>query len=781
MRKINPDFCFNSPQSHFGEVGRLDARWIGAPEAVAAPVIMMFRLVVELPQAATLTVHVSADERYIFSVNGQEEGRGPERGSLEAWFFESYQIELFAGRNVLCAQVWAAGEFMPHAQMSAGPAFLLVSEDPALELSTGIAAWESVVLDGCGFIPTRICWGRGSDTFIDGTNIDWELLSGSGSGWRKAMTLRHAIAGKTNHGADVGARMLIPATLPPMKMGLWTKGRVRYASAATELGTDEMIFLRNSDAVLAAQLETAWKANTPVIIPPLSEFQAIIDLDDYVCAYNTLNISGGRGAVIDLLWAEALFVENNPDACKGNRDEIDGKYFIGEGDRFISCGGKSRSYAGLWWHSGRYLMLKITTAETPLLLNGLTICQTGYPFEFVSEYNFSCQEMNEIAPIMKRALECCSHETLMDCPYYEQMMYTGDTRLELLAIYTLTNDDRLPRKAIRTLNNSRDFQGRIASRYPSKLRQLIPGFELYWIGMVYDYALWRGDREFVREMMPAVHMTLELFLNHLSPEGLLETPAGWNFMDWVPAWKGIPPVAADGLCASLNFLLVYIMKLAAELDEWQGNTTGADRYRSLAGELARNAAGHFWSEEHMMFADDSDKCYFSEHTQCFAILSGEFLEEREKMIFDRVIAFPEAARSTIYFSHYLFEAARKLKRGDLVLERLRRDWFILRKMGFKTTYETPMPSRSDCHAWGAHPLYHYYASIIGLRPTALGSNKFTIEPMCDFLDHFDAELLMKDKIIKISGRKDHDTQHMQVKINSSPMSTVTDSPVLCEA
>ena len=36
----------------------------------------------------------------------------------------------------------------------------------------------------------------------------------------------------------------------------------------------------------------------------------------------------------------------------------------------------------------------------------------------------------------------CAHETYMDCPYYEQMMYVGDTRLEVLTTYAISRDDR---------------------------------------------------------------------------------------------------------------------------------------------------------------------------------------------------------------------------------------------------------------------------------------------------------------------------------------------------
>ncbi len=49
-------------------------------------------------------------------------------------------------------------------------------------------------------------------------------------------------------------------------------------------------------------------------------------------------------------------------------------------------------------------------------------------------------------------------------------------------------------------------------------------------------------------------------------------------------------------------------------------------------------------------------------------------------------------------------------------------------MGLKTVLEQPEPSRSDCHAWGAHPLYHAYASFLGARPSEPGFARIRIAP-----------------------------------------------------
>jgi len=42
--------------------------------------------------------------------------------------------------------------------------------------------------------------------------------------------------------------------------------------------------------------------------------------------------------------------------------------------------------------------------------------------------------IDSIVPLALRALQMCAHETFMDCPYYEQLMFAGDTRLEVVDV-----------------------------------------------------------------------------------------------------------------------------------------------------------------------------------------------------------------------------------------------------------------------------------------------------------------------------------------------------------
>jgi alpha-L-rhamnosidase len=49
-------------------------------------------------------------------------------------------------------------------------------------------------------------------------------------------------------------------------------------------------------------------------------------------------------------------------------------------------------------------------------------------------------------------------------------------------------------------------------------------------------------------------------------------------------------------------------------------------------------------------------------------------------------------------------------------------------MGLTTTPENPEPTRSDSHAWSAHPNYGLLATVLGVRPDSPGWRTVRIAP-----------------------------------------------------
>jgi alpha-L-rhamnosidase len=476
---------------------------------------------------------------------------------------------------------------------------------------------------------------------------------------------------------------------------------------------------------------TEWQnlidGNGEVVIPPRTMIRAIIDLEDYYCVYPSLLVTGGAHASVRVHFAESLC--DRPSAeppyaalVKGDRAAVEGKYFAGDGDTFEPDGGEGRLFETLWWRCGRFIEIFVETKNQPLTIHEFTLRETRYPLEMQAKINSPDERFSAVVPIMFRTLQMCCHETYLDCPYYEQLMYVGDTRLQVLAMHVTTRDDRLPRKALLSFDRSRLHSGLTQSRFPSRILQEIPPFSLWWIAMLHDFAMWRGDHAFVKSLMPTVRSVIDFFLSHINRDGLVTAPRGWNFYDWVPGWHGgIPADGEFGVSGPLNWHLAYTLQLAAELEEFMNEPHLSSRARHFSGELSSRVTSAFYDEKRKLFADDLAHQHFSEHAQCLAILCGE-TRSAEALIHD-----PQLYRTTIYFTHYLFEAYRALGRVDFVFDRMKL-WFDLPAQGFKTTPEMPEPTRSDCHAWGAHPLYHWFASVLGIRPASFGFETVRIEP-----------------------------------------------------
>ena len=83
----NPLTPTNAVPDNFGEASHSRAAWISPRRVALPPEVTAYRLRFDLPQAALIRIHVSADERYHLYVDGELEGRGPERGSDQVWFY----------------------------------------------------------------------------------------------------------------------------------------------------------------------------------------------------------------------------------------------------------------------------------------------------------------------------------------------------------------------------------------------------------------------------------------------------------------------------------------------------------------------------------------------------------------------------------------------------------------------------------------------------------------------------------------------------------------------
>lgn len=673
-----------------------------------------------------LRIDVSADARFVLLLDGREIARGPHKGCPEHWYYQTYDISaLEPGTHMLEAVVFRLGKAGPASIISSGKDGFILKASGAYDaiLTTGRAKWKAAAVPCMSYggltDPSTM---TGYENIVRGTGfLDWSDFA-----WRDVRTVKPPVT-DNEYGVHNPGWSLFPTERLDPTMDNIAPGSVR----ASQMAFDETNLWYSAADVQrdwTARFDALLKKGEAVAIPANTSVRFLWDFGDYYCAYPHLDVAGGAGASIRWAWTEGLYDKS---ASRGNRSEFLGKRVAcSMYDTFLPDGRELAKFTVPWWKSGRWAEISVKTAAEPIVLKRLSMTETRYPME--SKARFECDDPS-IAPIRQmcvRGMQNCLHEMFMDCPYFEQQMYPGDTRVEMLVLNSIFGDDRMLRFAIGIFDYARRNDGLVPMNFPSRHIQDSSTYSLCWAMMLGDYALWHGANEFLRARIPGVRHTLSAIATSENGKGLLEDLPGWSFMDWVPEWDffGNAPEGRRGLSALNNLLYVYALKSVACAEEALGDAGMAAYWRARAAKVSNAIMETFWSEERGMVADTAAKNVYSEHAQCLAILCGILPPEREARAFEGLLEAKDLARTTVYFSHYLFETYLKRGRADLFLKRLDL-WRGYLSDGLKTPVEAPgVRARSDCHAWGAHPLYHLQTGIAGIRPAANGYSAVRIAP-----------------------------------------------------
>ncbi len=543
----------------------------------------------------------------------------------------------------------------------------------------------------------------------------WEATDYDDSQWEAALPLTE---GGPRGIQDSPSRwMLVPRNIPLMEEKVERLTRIVRA---------------NGIEVPAEFLQ----GRAPVTVPANTQATLLLDQTYLTTAYPELVTRGGRGAEVTLTYSEALC----KDRQKGNRNETEGKEILGYEDHFLPDGGASRIFRPLWWRTFRYLQIDVGTRSEPIVLEDFRAVFTAYPFTLRASFESDDPALKKIWEVGWRTARLCAHETYMDCPYYEQLQYAGDTRIQALISFYMTGDDRLVKNAIELLNDSRMPEGLTQSRYPSFLPQYIPPFSLLWIGMMRDLWWYRGETEFLREFLPGARDVLGWFEPRLAPSGMLGRLQWWDFVDWTKDFEdGVPPQEPDGQSSILTLQFAVALRDAAELESSFGSAERGQHDRELAAKIAEAVRNTCWAPSRHLIADTPTRRHFSQHANILAVLANAVPATEQRSVMKAVLMDRALTQCSYYFRYYLFRAMTKAGLGDDYLNQLG-PWREMLALGLTTFAETPEPTRSDCHAWSAHPNFDLLATVAGIEPAAPGFREVAIRPHLGPLHHVKATL-----------------------------------------
>ena len=493
---------------------------------------------------------------------------------------------------------------------------------------------------------------------------------------------------------------------------------------------------------------------------------------------------------------------------KGNRLDAKNGHIIGPFDQVTldipaGDGGRTASYEPYWFRTFRVIRLSIVvTGSAPVELLGLTATQVNYPMAVKASLHYPADaDSDAMWQVSVRTMRNCMFDGYSDCPFYEQLQYSGDSRSVGLFHYLLSGDNRLMRQAITNFGASVLEEGLTQSRFPSQTPQIIAGFSPYWILQVCDHHLYFGDTAYAKSFLPRIDGVLEFFDRHVDANGLVSgLPSDvWQYVDWVTTWgatathkdKGVPTAGRDANCHTFfSMLYAYVLRKAAELARNVGRPGHAPEYEARADKLVEALRQHCYDGQ--FFVDttkdaaarlppDAPTAY-SQHCQVFAVLCGACpVSDRCRLLTQSFAAtegrFAKCSYVMVFYALRAFSLAGDDAYETFLWPRVWDPWRRMLANNLSTWEEDDVRQRSDCHAWGSVPVYEYCTELAGVQPTAPGAAAISFKPRLRLADRLQARVCLgSDNVAAVEWEPSEDgLVSVELRL-SSPVVVVSTLP-----
>lgn len=728
-----------------------EASWIWVSDRIRSAVdgdheLVYFRRTFEVPAdtACQLTVDVTADSRYRLFINGKSVSAGPCKGNDREHYYETVDISehLTPGINVLAAQVLHYTHTVPWKMGISGPLSLWRSGcggflaegtlcdkigNPIERLHTD-SRWKCSTQQGYKLVASELVQWLGGLEQVEGSGIShgWQSVQFEDSGWSDAV----AFMDSHDRYGQLAAWPLYRRPIPQLEeIPTRFKSIVRYPEAVK---VSMKPALRNYAAKKQANF-------TVVRLKPGERLIVELDAGELTTGYPELAISGGSGGKLRLLYAECYEPEHSgrgANRVKEIRDVCEGGKLVGDYDSYCPAGIGTmelpEKYEPFWFRTFRYVRLEVEASEEPLCIHSFGYRRNGYPLAVDGHFECSDADLNKLWGLSLRTLKNCMHETYEDCPYYEQLQYTMDTRLQMVFTYNLSTDDRLARRAIHDFHSSQLPSGMLQCRYPSMLPQVIPSFSLYWIFMLADHYRHFGNLLLVERYYPTMLGVLGWFERLMTDEDMIGVtpPVYWSFIDWVDGWSnGVPPEGEGEALSIHSLMLAAALTEAAWLLREIGWADAAAEMETKQQQINEAVNRLCWSNEDQLYRNSPKGEGFSQHAQIWAVLSGAIQGEEAVALMRRTLADETLPKVSLPAVYELFRALERTGLYDEYAFGQWDRWRVLLKLRLTTLPEkahgTP---RSDCHAWSALPLSEFPRACLGVLPGEPGFRRITIRP-----------------------------------------------------
>lgn len=692
----------------------------------------MFRSTFTLPEdPGEGMLRIFADSRYMLWVNGQYVTRGPARSNPGFQYYDTVDIRscLKRGENTIAFLVVYYGYGTGHS-ISRIPALFV---DGSVRDTAGHVVpvqshkgWRCCLSDAFVRDSPRVNGCKGSCEIFDNRVYEegWYLPGYDDSSWAEA------VERKVNRVSPFFN--LLQRPIPQLEerrisqLGVIASGNF---GAGTERAEKDSLFYRQIKRE-CEQIEVDRHAPCP--LPHMfgnrrKEYAyALIDFSQVTAGYLHVDIEGGDGDILDVVFCEELTVQNTP-------------FYDGISNRPVSRWylkkGMNQLHMFFNYDAMRYAFLIFRGKRG--VLHDAWLSSINYPMEEISSFHMQGnQEMKRLWDISVHTLRLCMLDGFLDSPSREQQQWMGDARWQAIYNAYISGDMRMERSLLYQFAQSQDFEGMTASRYPDANINLspIPTYCLQWINAFRDYYDFTGDLEPVYDLFDHMIRAMRWFTAYEREDGLLWDLPYWSYYGGGRSDQG---KAGDyhGNCANGVANLMYLEAVATMrhfavlLEDAEAEAFYAAREKRLEESIHHR----LWSQERGCLMDcvreNRVSVTVSELVNALALLHLYQPGSQEADLILQNIFREERLEQIVHVDVYsmILYIRALLRHGEgtlawrKTLERYRRmldsgatsiweAWELLRydKDGRLTEM------KSACHAWGAAPIVLIAEGLCGI-------------------------------------------------------------------
>ena len=756
-----------SPDRPVAGANLAPASWIWYPSGRTLPnTFVLFRKTFDLPaQPQSATGWVSADSRYLLSLNGTKLQRGPapcDPRYLEADPVDCAQL-LQKGRNALGATVLFYGHgdgtsplgkpgfiFLLNITCTDGTKITVASDDQ----------WQTLLATSWQPGKYKRWYVRSLQEVFDARAYPygWDRADFKPSGaWMTAMVLDCAPDKPplTSTYPDDLYESSTPkeiCTLRPRTIPLLREESVR----PTRLAASHFIaWKRPPEEYFDVVTPGAYSALPgPLQAGPLedeyrftlSDANAValtFEFDEQIVGFPGFTVNAPAGTTIELLVHEG-HSENGPALLNTH---------FHSWSRFI-CRQGENAFEAFDFEAVKWLQLHVHEGSGEIRIRNIHTLRRLYPWPHQPRLTTNDLRINKLIAASVNTLLNSAQETIVDGMGRERQQYSGDGSHQLHGIYFAFGDTRLPARFVTTFSQGCTLDGYFFDCWPAydrlarvMERQLgmTPWGPIldHSVGFVFDcyyYLLYSGDLEPLREAYPRLQRFIRYLRDARDPStGLLPVtglglPSVW--MDHYAYRRGYPHHKQCAFNLYVSAMLMYAFPvLARSLNdaEWARAAT------RLGREILRATQQTFWDPAQSLFVvnrpwlGEEREQRLCDRSLATALLFNQCPDGTYARCLDALATLP-AHMGLSYPANagWRLWALARGRRIDVVLHEFRERWWAMESVQKNNTLQETWKALPDSGDLWSHcpvaPLYVMAMGVAGIQPLAPGWSKALVHP-----------------------------------------------------